>query len=60
MRPVSWVSGITVAEDVVPLVIHQPSRIQPHLLVGFERDVGPWVVGMCREMETTRSGFQEA
>ena len=48
-------SGITVPEDVVPLVVHHLGRIQPGLLMRLERDIGPGVMGMGGEMEAVRA-----
>ncbi len=47
-------------EDVVPLVVHHLSRIEPGALVSLERHIGPGVMGMRREMKPIRCCPEES
>lgn len=45
---------------VVPLVVHHLGCIEPGALMRLERDIGPGVVGMCREVKAIRRGPEES
>jgi hypothetical protein len=46
-------------KDVGPLVVGQPGRVLPILLMGCEGDIRPGMMGMSGEMETVRVVFEE-
>ena len=46
--------GNHLPEDVVPLVVDHLGCIEPGALMRLERDIGPGVMGMRREVEAIR------